>query len=681
MSIQQIIDKQTGKTAPEPGKAPNPRGVIFISNESGSFEIPEGVRLVLSECTGVTCTSNEGRNELTFIDCTDASVEDFKEGVLRFERCKSITKIATKEDCLLTVAGAEIQELDLKKTDATIIKCEIQQANFEECILESIENTYEEFTFKKGQITSEEDEFQQLQLDEGTVGTFVAVKLQGDSKCDKATVTFQKVEGQGNLELKDTSLMDNEGEYQDLKVEGTLSTLMLKETKIQGDLELKEGSANFADVEVQGNCTFEKANVNAMGLEGQGDFEAKKSSMVMSDCEFQGDGTLESSAVKLVKCKIQKMDITDGAFESEKCEYQGEFKQEGGTIESIKDKFSDEVTIEKLIAWNKIFKSEGMQKLTLSGEDSKTSIELVSCDAEEVTIEKFGRAVFSVCQFEKAEVTEVKNLNVIDCEWQEFTGEKISTSVFDYGQLQKAEFTDCSTIFLNNSTCEELKTDKCFHVFAASSEIQTMETKNGGLAVTDEVSDMTAEKMTVIDSNSTIQSTDALIIGRDSTIQAEGGLVMAFGGDVTASSNMAVLTTGATVTNADGLTMGTGFSPEDQAGCILQDGVDTTVQASIGNLNLKSLLGDVNIEAETGNINETALESIVEDAGLDITSIALGLISHDAALSIDNTAGEDFSVDAGGSANIQGGASVNLDAPTITVNAASITILGIVNFN
>lgn len=666
---------------------------ITLTGESGSFDLKEAVRLTLIDGQDVTCNSAEGKNELSLINCQNVKIKDFKEGVIRIEKCDEIDEITCSEKTSLTVSGAKIQKVDLTGAVVTFVDCQIEDAKFDRCEITSIECEYQKFDMQICQIHSDNDKFKDdFNMQDNCVGTFIKPEFSKDCTFDSCVLDLTKAKSEKAVTLTDCRFIDNRGEYsKEFTVSGQKTTCSLVKTQFKDQVDFSDAMITGSGVESEKEMTFTSVSFNLKGLIAQKEVTISQARGVLSSCEFKDSLTTDSCALTLRKAKVEKdFQLQGGAVESENSEFKGDVTITGGTVESIKDKFTGQVQATDLVAFNKFFKPDTQDTFDLSG-STTTSLEITDSTDLELTCDGFGRVSILGGSLKEPEFTSIKMLNLIGT------------------TPDKPSFSDCSTVIcsgcedMGDVACDNLGTgifdgciggkltsNNCGQILAATSTFE-FKFDNTCLGVTANADKVECTSSNLIDQGSSgVSATDSQLIVSGSTVEeCNSSVCNANGGDVTCDgsvlniSNGTFTATGASTvlasnsdgTNDDGLTSGTGFSADDQASALLADGLDTLLQNSLGNLTMKSLVGDVTVEAALNSFT-IAGASINEVAFGDITNTCDGAMIHttlgEMTLTADvwsNNIATVASINAGDIVEVIGGQAV-------TVNGSQISLLG-----
>lgn len=655
MSIQEKIDKHIESEEVK-------RGVIVLNGESGSFTVPEGGRIILRDCSDVTCDGCEGRGELTIINGSNVTISDFKDGIIRLDKCDQITELTTSENTRINVSGGKIEKLDITKTQALFIDCEFEDAKMDNCDVTSKKNKHQKIAVTGGALFSEDDEFQgEASFEEGCVAHLIAAKFSDKLTADTASLNLVKGSFEGEVEFTDSKVVDTEGEYQDkLTVSGDKSHTILRESKLQKEFMHSDGVLVANALESEKEITIEKGSISAKGLKAQKDLTLTDCDVILTGAELNGTTTISSCASRLVDCKFED-DVTfeEGAIDSERCTYK-QVIMTGGTIESVLDEF-EKFEGTGLIAQSKFFKPKQIQEFKATGEDSSASLDLTGGEPQTMEIEDFGF------------------VRMLKTDAQDLTCTKIATAFLTDCTTQTATFDECGTVVLDKGTADDATFTKCGQVLAATCEVSKISLDEVNCSSTSNVGDMTATKTTCIDSGSTIDGTDCTLITTGSTSTASASIVTASGGTVDASGSTVVLAAGADVTNEDCLTVGHGFNADLNAGCVLYDG-DLTAQASIGNLKLISLEGTVQVDAAL-DIISTAGVAIIGTAGTEMINTAGTDITNQAAGSITEDAGADIVINAVNAVSTAAETIVLAASAEVAIGAGDVTIVGNTQMN
>jgi len=609
MSIQDRLDNQTQDQL-------MPRGVIVLNNETGSFDLKKGWRLTLRNCSDVTCNSNEGMNELSLIECSNVTITDFQNGVLRFWDCDQVQQVTTTSTKVI-ISGAQVEQLDMTSSEVTLVKCQPQQAQFSGCKLVSFQNEWQQCTVEGGSTWSEQDQFQgDLEINGNAVATLVSPQVQGDATFDKSHITLSNAQFQGQPTITDSQIEDLNGQYQEATMSGENLAVTLISSQFQ-TLTFSDGQINLNEVQIQEQFTATDALVNAQNIQVQESVELENCSAVLVNCTIQESLTLTSSGVKMTDSTIQEsLTVNDGSLESVANTVQESFSMSGGTLESAGDTFNQDVSLDSLVGPSMIRNLQGAQTVTITGNGTSTLV-LDSVQAQTMSVSDFS------------------DVRIVDTTADTFTADSIDSLLLSNDTLDTATISDCNNVIAATSTIQDLTLTSC------------------NQAVTANVAFMTADSSVISDNGSTMDEAVGCIVNAiGSNITCFNCIINALGGTVTATGKSLVNGVSVVATNSDGLTVGTDFDATTQAGCILYDG-NLTAQASIGNANLNSLLEDVSINADVGSILATATT--------DISATAMGDISLEATV--------DVSIN---------GEGITLDGTAITETAATITLDGTV---
>lgn len=676
----------------------HPLGCISLENESGDFDLPEGVDLNLRKSSGVTCNSNEGRNSVCFSDCDSVTVKDFKNGILRLENCDQIEEVSSSEGATITISGAKIQKLDLKKSVVILIDCELEDCTLDQCELTSLKNKFEKIEITGCTVQSEDDEFnKEATISENSTITCVNPKFK-ELTGENSRFTLFKGEVEKEAQFTDCHIMDREGNFQkSVTVDGEKSTAMFLETTIEGSLDLTEVSVNLSQVSCEAKITVTGGCFNSKDLEAQGEFEAENCQLISTGGQFLEKVTLTSCSSRLVDNEFtKKITVDKGALDSEKNTYQKGLEFSQGTIESTRDDFSDDLTFDQLVAKNLIYEPANLQNVEFTGKDSKSSLEFIGGEGQEFSADGFGNLKVFVTSLEKLSISNCKLSNLVEVTTQESTIENCGTVIVDDGDLGlSASFNECSTVIANNCSGTQVTIDQCGHYFGATSSFNQVTITDSGLGVTKQCNDLTVDSSNLIDSGSIIQGTSSQIIcsqsvietadncvlqSLGSTVTCSSSLVSAKGGTIDAVDNCTVISTGADVINPDGLSIGQTFDADLQAACLLFDGINLNAQCTIGNVNINATTGSIysealeNIGSTAGiGIGLTAGEGIIADAVQNVALIAGAMVTQDATV-VQVTAAEAFDVQAGANITMLSGGPVSLDGATVSINGAIISL-------
>lgn len=676
----------------------HPLGCISLENESGDFDLPQGVELNLRKSSDVTCSSNEGRNTLCFSECDSVTVKDFKNGILRVENCDQIEEISSTEGATITLSGAKIQKLDLKKSILILVDCEVEDCTFDGCEVTSLKNKFEKAEFIGCTLQSEDDEFNSAAtVSKNSTITCFNPKF-SELTGEESRLTFVKATVEKETQFTDCHLLDREGSFQKpVTFDGQKSTLMLLETSFEENLDITDASVNLSKVTCQKQLTITGGCFNSKDLQLDDTFEAENCNLISTGGTFSKDVTLTSCSSRLVSNDFsEKVTVEKGALDSEKNTYQKGLDFSQGTIESNRDDFSDDMTLDQLIAKNLVYEPANLQKVDFTGKDSKAILEIIGGDGQELTADTFGNLRMFGTTVEKLTITNCKLCNLVEVNSQESTMEDCGTLNIDDGDLGTTiSFNNCSTIIANNCTGSDVTLDSCGQYFGSTANFNKVTVTELGLGVTKQCADLTADSSNLIDNGSTIQATSSQIIcsqstidgadscvlqSRDSQVTCSASLVSAKGGSIDAIDGTTVTSTGAEVTNPDGLTVGQTFDADLQGGCLLFDGINLTAQCTIGNVNINSTVGSIysdaleNIGSTAGiGIGLTAGEGIIADAVQDVALIAGAMITQDAT-TVQVTAASAFDVQAASNITLLSGGPVSLDGASVTINGAIISL-------
>lgn len=676
-----------------------PQGVVSLESESGSFDLPEGVQMSLRKCTDITCSSSEGRNELSLSECDSVTIKDFKNGVIRLEKCDQVEEITCTEGTTLTVSASKITKADCKNATVIMIDCEIEDGKFEDCEITSIKNKFQKVELTGGVIQSEDDEFQdECTFTDLKSATIVNGEFKGKITGDGSVFHLHAVKSEDEVKLTDCNFTDVTGEYKEkFTVDGDKSTCMLKGTKIDEKVEITDGSLMATALELKEELTVTGSIVSLTDLKAEKEVTIEKSQVVITGGEFNDKTTITSCSARLLSCKFSDdVTIEKGATDSEKNEFEKKLELTGGTIESKRDKFSDDVTLTDLIAKSLIFEPKEFKKLDIRGKDSSSLLEIIGGTGEDITVDTLGNLRVFKTTFEKVDLTNVKLCNLVEITATETKVEECGTVITDDGDLGgTVSFKLCGTVIANNTNGQDTTIEDCGQYLGGEAKFQTVTIKKTVLGVTKECSDLTLEDSALIDNGSTIKAVSAQIIGigstvesadtsvinaLDSTITCDSSMVTARGGTVDAGGDSTVTISGGDVMNFGGYTSGTGFNYEDQGGSTLFDGINTTLACTVGNVNIDALIGsiygtaleNIGMTAEVG-IGLTAGEGIIADAMTDISLIAGALISADAT-TMEVTVASVYDVQSSGLIALTASTAISLDAAAVGVNGAIITL-------
>jgi len=645
MSIMQRINEHIGDSR-------NPRYTAYISNDSGSFTLPKGFTLFLKNCTG-TCTGNEGNNRLEFIGGTP-TVENFNGGLLRFENPDGpITVNATNSQ--MAVKGAEITQLTLDTCIATIVDCEVTEASYTDSKIKSIENTYEQLTVDGGKLWSFKDEFSgNIDLTDLERGTFIKVEGEGDFTSSNSTFTMKDPQLQGDFTVNGTELIVADGEFQG-QVSVTDGTATFKGTQFDQQASFSEAQVNLTSVTFQQESSCTSGSVSGSNVTATLPMTLGATSALFTNSTFQQGLVASGSLCNLDSCTIQEELTFDGkSLKTSSCTINGDISISNGTIDSNKDTWQGTAILTGLTGPN-ILRKLSADLLTAIGDNSGNLDIQQSAITGVTTIRDWHAVKVIASQFTQATINGVTDLDI------------------DQSSVTSATVTNCQKVSVLNSSVELLTLANSIDailmnitsVIATDSRIADAGSTFAGLigcTLSAIGSTVTSADDCVLELNAcTIgELTDCVGTAQNSifTTTTTCGLLAqncAVNGatystlllntstfDGTAFN--AIFTTGGDGENV-GLTAGCTFTADAQAAALLYDG-NTTLQASLGNLNMFDLVGSIFTSAFTGNIAEFAAMSISETAAEAITEETGGLISMTAGSTVSVVAGDGMQLSA-----------------------------------
>lgn len=634
MGIQQQIDAQLKDEK-------FPRASITVKNESGSFELKKGVRVTLIKCSA-TLDGAEEDCQVDFVDCDSVEVSDFKKGKLRITRCSSVKQLEA-EDSVVNFGDTKVEELKLTRCQSTYLNSEIQTATLEQCDIQSTKNKYQDLTVTGGKLRSYEDECETGSLEEKANIKFS--KLEGkELTIDKSTVTLIDCKSE-KLEITDGHLTDLKGEHKEITVSGDKSSCSFNDSKASDEVSFSDATVFATKMDFESEVSVENCHFIGKKLSVMSEFSAKKKEIVIVDSEFQGETSFEDASIRLNKCSFQaEFSLETGSLDSNDCEYQGEFSLTEANINSRNDSFMGTVSMEDLVGPNSIANSDDMQELTITGGDS--------CG---ITLTKVTS--------QTADISEVAMLHAFKCEFQELKLESFTHAVLDDCKSSMAEIKDGS--FLNTGL----------------SQLEMLEISDVQCAITSDLSSMTAKDSGLIDKGSTIEADSCFIQSRGSNVIALSSLITNIGGNIEGTDTTVVITKGGEVMNLDGLTIGDGFEPDEQGGSVKFNGIDLTLQSTLGNVDIISRAGNITATADIGAILINAAMNVEIGAGLEIIELAGESVSITAGMDVTVEAGANAAILAAGEAELgaEGVAIVN-SAGLVNIAAPLNNVLGITEF-
>jgi len=635
MGIQEVLDNQLKHKD-------CPRYVVQIKNETGSLKVPKSVRVTLYECDSVTLEETEEGSEVNFVDCSSVTVSGCTKSILRFSKGSEIQQV-TAEDSEVHFGDANVQQIELTRCTGAFINSQIQQGTLEESRFESSKNTFQQLEVTGGKFFSFEDEVQELTVSDKATGRFF--KLQAEQATIEESQILLKQSQTQQLEVSDSALTDHKGEHEKFTSSGEKSTVRMRETKLSGETSFEEGSALLSKVECEGELSIEKCSFIGQELKVSSELSAKESKVVLADCEIESEATFEDSATRVRECSFQsEVTVEQGAYESDDSEYQSEFSLKEGTLISRNDTFSSSLSLEDLVHDSQIVHAEGMMEFTATG-GGTAGLKMVDCESQMTDISEMGI------------------LHCVDSDLGLLKLESVSVAILDECEGEMAEVTDVP--FLN----------------AATSTFTMMDLSDVQMALTAET-DIVATNCGINDIGSEIAADSCMINCRDSNVIANASLVNNIGGTVEGADVTVITTQGGETINLDGLTMGTGFDPDMQGGSLKFDGIDLTLQSTVGNVDIISRAGDITMTSDIGSIIATAAVIITLDCVLDIELLAGGMANITAGESVDIITGTDITIDAGGAVLVQSVGSTDIASEGVTnVAGASVNIIGVVNIN
>lgn len=633
MSIQKQIDDQIKDKK-------FPRVNITIKNESGDFKLPKGARITLINCDS-RCTEAEGDNQIDFVDCQSCGAKGIKNSVLRFTRSSEIEQIEA-EDSKVHFGDAQVEKLELTRCETAYLNSEIQTAEFEDCKIESLKNQYSELTIKGGRINSHNDQFEQLSIEGKSNGAFFQAEVEQLS-IEESNATF--IEGKTEqAEITDGCITDLKGSYDELTVSGDKSSCSLNGTKISGEASFTDATVLVEDSEFEGEVSLQSSPFIGKKVKFQGEFSVQEKEAILVDCELQ-EATFENALVRVCESSLQgEVSITESTFESSDSEYQSEVSVSEGNFTSRRDKFSQKLTMEEAVGSNLLAEATGLLKLEFTG-GGIAKLELIEVEAQDIDISEVGILYAAKCDAQKFSL-------------EAFTHAILDECTFQIATIEEGPFLNAATSELQLATIKEVQ-------HAITRDLQSAIVQNSGL----------------IDDGSTIAAEDSFIQARGSDVTSVGCLINTLGGSVIGTDKTIVITKGANVTNPDGLTIGEGFQPDLSGASLKFDGLDLTLQCTLGNVDIISRAGDITLTADAGNILGNAALNVEIGAGVDIIGLAGVTISLDSLVDVDITAGANVTINSDGDVTIQGvGATFLASEATVTIGAPSINALGVSQF-
>ena len=397
-TIQQAIDEHlqsetSGDTVKENGQVNYglvPRTVITLNNLSGSFKLPKGVRLVLRNCDGAKCTSAEGNNEISFCEGSGAEVQDFKSGVLRFEKCSDIQKIVASQGVHITASGVTIQECDITDSYTMFDNCQVQQAKFTRGETKSFKNQYQQFTVEGGSIYSQDDRYQQWQGTGDIRAHIVKTTMNGQFAQEKGSLIIQDCDWSGSdVQLTSTNVASRNSQFKSLyiggdeveqsdpggsdsKTEQKAGTASLLNIILQDDLEIENSSVNIQGLASQGKITLTSSALNAIGIKAD-EIKSTESQVIMQNSQFDGEASFEDGDLRAKECKFSdKFSLSKGSLQSDQCTFEDKVTVDDGTIDSDNDEWKDQGNLTKLTGPSIIRYLKASDDITITGDQASS---------------------------------------------------------------------------------------------------------------------------------------------------------------------------------------------------------------------------------------------------------------------------------------------------------------------
>jgi hypothetical protein len=642
-----------------------PRLTNTFTNDSGSFTLGQSQCLTVRQSPSAICTGSDGDNHLSLSEVQSVSVSNFKNGVLRIESCPQIQTIQVTGSKVYT-SDAQIQSVNLDTSESSLFNCTIQSFAIQQSDFNGFGNTYSgAASIGGGQTYSEKEIFNGALSLTGQAQLVINGAACSSITVNQSNFISNSCKASGSLTVTDGQVMDISSTFQDASLSGDDTTAAFQKSTFQGQFSLTDGQVTLNSTIHQGQISLQNAQVNGQTVTAQGSVSFQTGNLVLASGTFQGSVSITDAATATSDNQFQgSVTLNDGSLDSSNNEYSGTFSQTGGNISSFSDTFQGPVTATGLVGPTIFRSAQGVTTMDIEG-DGGASLLISDTNPQTLTVKGFGHVRISGCK--------VSTLTASDC----------ADITLEDSQIQTASVSDSAYLNTGSSTINNLTLDTV------------------GLAITQDVSTLTAEDSAVIDRNSTITQTGGSLICNGSTVTGTNLVINSTGGTIqqatgctisangtavtTADKNTVITTTGGAITN-NGLSLGIGFNVLNQAASVLFDGTNLDVECTTGQVNITSTESSVNVlahtniteQAVTGSISELANTGISETTtGGDITEISSGNISMTAQggnLSGTSSTGS-VSFNAQTSASITSAGTISLTATTsVTITAPAINL-------
>lgn len=551
------------------------RFVIVLNNESGSFSLPENVRLTLRNCNGVTCSGNDGNNELSLVNCNGVTIKDFKNGVLRLENCDGISLVNCSDSVKFVISDTTLGALTFKNSEVTILSCTVPKLTVTDCKLVSLKNTLNSITATGGSIHSENDNFAgSANFSGGVRGTIISPNGSGSVTVKDSSITIQNSNLQ-TITAKSGLLIANKGQIQDIELTGSGDGLkaIINGVQVQ-TINSQQAEVDLTDPSGNGQYTFQQSTLNGVNVNAD--------QLTMTDCSavlvaanIQGTCQFSSSSVNISGSQLQQITVSDGAIQSANNQFQSSLEITGATVDSYNDQVTGTCVMTGLIGPSVVRNLQSSGTCTISGNGSSSLL------------------------FEKNQGTTLSALN------------------FGKLELYNNDFTEC---LVSNTAL----------LFAIGNNFPSTQLTSVFTAITQQLLNLIAINSTLIDTSSVItQCTSCTVIGAGTrVVNAIDSFIQAAGGTVVATGASLVISQGAPVVNPAGLTLGVNFPIDAVLGPLVQsDGIALNVQ-SMMDTNVTAVTGVVQVTSLAGAVNVTATGPVAVESGeIDLTSATVVTIT------------------------------------------------------
>jgi hypothetical protein len=475
-----------------------PRYVITLTNVQGSTSnVDEGIRLTLRNSNNITIDGNKGRNEFTFVKCSNVTLKNIQKAIIRFDDCNQV-KLDSISSCEVLVGkgtigasasggkitmsdGQSDNDVKLSLTDSTLVNCEFKN----------------KLTIDGGQAHIENCQFSdELDIQNHALVSIVNTKL-------------KKVQGKDSIfqlhSISDDTEFDLTGCVVQLDACSSIKSFSAKQSKIVAtDATIKEKASmeesvlNLKDVTFEQDADIKQSNGVLSKITAKQGIKAFDSTITVADTSAQSSVTASGGAIHLENAEFKgDLSVSDCAFSSYGGQFQGKVSVSNSTIESFKDAFKSDFSLDSLIGNSSVFKAnvegnttiKGNQKSRLASQENtfkKLDIselgkfESHGDSTEDISLSKLKYGVFVNCSTKNVDASDCGIIQIAQGSNQDLTFDKIRNATLAMIEAQNLKVSDSGIFDASDSTFQDMTFDQVRNAALAMIQGQNLDLKTCG---------------------------------------------------------------------------------------------------------------------------------------------------------------------------------------------------------